>query len=132
MRTTILTLCDFAKEYNGQLSITGTFNQIRSSVFPTEPLTFFIAMQFFLKENIIGDHIVSLTVKNNATGLDLLKPQEFKLNVAPSESGNLDEALITNLILNLEKVSFKEPGSFNIKVVSDGNLQELDFFVVKV
>lgn len=132
MRTTILTLCDFAKEYNGQLSITGTFNQIRSSVFPTEPLTFFIAMQFFLKKDIVGDHIVSLTVKNNATGLDLLKPQEFKLNIAASEAGNLDEALITNLILNLEKVSFKEPGSFNIKVVSDGNVQELDFFVVKV
>ena len=89
-------------------------------------------MQFFLKENVIGEHFVTLTVKNNATGMDLLKPQELKLEVGASEVKDPQEALITNLIFNLEKVSFQEPGSFNVKVVTDGNVQELDFYVVKV
>ena len=58
MKTNILTLCDFAKDYNGQLCISGTFNQIRSTVFPTEPISFYIAMQFVISDNIEGDHLV--------------------------------------------------------------------------
>ena len=132
MKTNILTLCDFAKDYNGQLCISGTFNQIRSAVFPTEPVSFYIVMQFVISGNIEGDHFVSVTVVNKETGQDFLNPQDFKLNIAKGQGEVPDRDLTTSLILALDKVAFEAPGSYSIKVVSDGNVQDLNFYVVKI
>lgn len=132
MKTNILTLCDFAKDYNGQLNITGTFNQIRSDVFPTFPVSFYIVCQFILTENIVGDHNVNISVKNKDTGSMLVAPQDFRLSVAKHNEGQNEQNLITNLVLSMDKVVFENPGTFTLKVISDGNSQELDFYVVKV
>ena len=132
MKTNILTLCDFAKVYNGQLNISGTFNQIRSAVFPSEPVTFYIAMQFVLKERIEGRHEVSISIVNKHTRTALIEPQDLRLEVANENGNRPDMDFTTNLILAIDKVAFAAPGAFTVKVISDGNVQELDFYVVKV
>lgn len=132
MKTNILTLCDFAKEYNGQLNISGTFNQIRSEVFPTEPISFYVAMQFVIKDNIVGEHRISLSVVNKNTGSDFFAPQEYRLDITHKQPGAAELAVTPSLILALDKVVFEAPGVFAVKVVSDGYEQEIDLFVVKV
>ncbi len=132
MKTNILTLCDFAKDYNGQLNISGTFNLIRSAVFPTAPISFYIVCQFVIKENIEGDHFVTISVTNNETGNFFVQPQEFKLSVGKNPDASFEQDLFTNLILGIEKTVFENPGSYTLKVVSDGNVQELNFYVLKV
>lgn len=132
MKTNILTLCDFAKDYNGQLNIIGSFNQIKSSFFPSAPMSFYIVCQFVIKENIAGDHFVKISVANKESGEYMVTPQDFKLTVDKPEGENADKVFVTNLILNMDNTIFKAPGSFVLKVVSDNNVKELDFYVVKV
>lgn len=131
MRTNILTLCDFAKDYNGQLNIMGTFNQIQSAVFPSNPVSFYIVCQFVIKENIIGDHFVNISAYHKESGDFVVPLTNFKLNVAPDNNNvTPDKFFSTNLILNLDKVVFQKPGAYLLKVESDKNTQELEFYVL--
>lgn len=131
MKANILTLCDFAKEYNGQLTIVGTFNMIRSNVFPTIPLKFFLVCQFELKDNIVGDHHVTVSIKNKDTGEFLIKEQEFKLNIVKHSSDDDFGTMYTNLLLDFDKVMFQSPSVYTVDVVSDGNHSVIEFKVVK-
>lgn len=131
MRTNILTLCDFAKEYGGQLTVTGTFNNILSNVFPTEPISFYIVCQFVIVENIIGSHSVSVSVTEKGTKKPLIKTQEFKLDISEKSNVQVDRNFITNLILKMESLKFEKPGTYTIEVNSDKNVQKLDFYVTK-
>lgn len=131
MRTNILTLCDFAKEYGGQLTITGTFNNILSNVFPTDPISFYIVCQFLIVENIIGSHSVAVAVAEKGTKKPLIKAQEFKLDIPKESNVSEDRNFITNLILKMENLKFEKPGTYTIEVNSDNNVQELDFYVTK-
>lgn len=131
MKTNILTLCDFAKDYNGQLNISGTFNQIRSSVFPSEPISFFIAMQFVFKDEIVGQHRISISVVNKTTGEDFLPTQELRLDIAKKNDGTEEIPVMPSFILAVDKIVFESPGAFVVKVVTDDYEQEIEFFVVK-
>lgn len=131
MKTNILTLCDFAKDYNGQLTIAGTFNRITSSVFPTLPIKFFLVCQFELKDNIVGDHLVTISIKNKETGEFLIKTQEFKLNIVRNSDVKDMGAMYTNLLLDFDKVIFQSPGVYIVDVTSDGHHDDIEFQVVK-
>lgn len=131
MKTTILTLCDFAKDYNGQLSIQGTFNQILSDKFPSMPISFAIACQFTISSNIVGSHVVEMTITDKDSGTPLIPKQDFRLQVDKATEADAHRNLVTNFILNIDKIIFDHPGTYTLKVVSDGNIQELDFYVVQ-
>ena len=129
MRTNILTICDFAKEYNGQLNIIGTFNHIRSEVFPTNPISFYIVCQFVIKENIVGEHFVTISVVHKDSGEYLVAPNNFKLDIQVENVARLDRVFMTNLLLNLDKTVFKKPGTYVLTVESDKNTKDLEFYV---
>lgn len=129
MRTNILTLCDYAKEYNGQLNIVGTFNQIKSEVFPTNPISFYIVCQFVIKENIIGEHFVNISVVHNESGEYLVKTRNFKLAIELENNAKPNKVFITNMILHLEKTVFNKSGAYTLIVESDKNTKEVEFYV---
>lgn len=132
MKTNILTLCDFAKDYQGQLSIVGTFNRINTTNFPTSPISFCLVCQFEIKDNIAGDHYVTISIKNKETGVFLIQTQELKLNIQEHSEGALNNRFYTNLILNFDKMVFQEAGAFSVEVICDGSTNDTEFYVSKV
>lgn len=131
MKTNILTLCDYAKDYQGQLSIVGTFNTINTSRFPSDPISFCLVCQFELEDNIIGDHSVTISIKNKETGECLVPTQELKLNIQEGQGITRGKRFSTNLILNFDKMMLKEAGTFIIEVISDGTKADTEFYVEK-
>lgn len=129
MRTTIFTLCDYAKDYNGQLSIMGTFNRIVSDKFPADPRSFCLACQFEVKDHTKDDHYVNISVKENSTGNLILPTQELRLSVSQNNS---DRRLVTNLILNIDRFVFQNPGTYTFEVISDNNKNDIELYVDKV
>ena len=131
MKTTILTLCDFAKDFQGQLSIIGTFNRINTVNFPSNPISFCLVCQFELKDNIVGDHYVTISIKNKETGRPLIQTEQLKLNVQENSEVQ-DNCFYTNLILNFERIVFQEAGAFIVEVTSDGSVNDTEFYVNKI
>ena len=131
METNILTLCDFAKDYNGQLTIAGTFNRVHSSIFPTAPISFNLVCQFILKENIVGDHYITITIKNKETDELLIEKQELRLNVEAKKDNLYEEHMVSSLILNFNNIVFQNPSTYVIEVLMDGNLEWIEFYVLQ-
>lgn len=126
MRTTIFTLCDYAKDYNGQLSIMGTFNRIASKTFPTDPRSFCLACQFEVRDNTRDYHYVTISIKENSSDKFILPTQELRLSV---EQGDSDRRLVTNLILNIDRLVFQNPGTYTFEVISDNNKKDIELYV---
>lgn len=133
MITTITTLCDFAKEYKGQLCINGTFTNIYTTVLPTAPLNFALVCQFLLDpgEKEILD--VCINISHTASGTKMT-PEEgfsFQLDGSAGEKNFIGQKPC-NLILNLNKVSFPEVGEYIFKISVEGKEYLLKLYVVDV
>ncbi|MDE5875289.1 MAG: hypothetical protein K2H15_06540 [Muribaculaceae bacterium] len=131
MKTKIFTLCDFAKDYNGQLSINGTFNVIKSNVFPTVPRSIFLACQFELCENIVGSHNVNIILTDLQTN-KIIIDEKLRLEIGQKNESTIDKKrFYTNLVLNLENISFDAPGTFEFKVSSDEVTETLELYITQ-
>ena len=129
MKLKIFTLCDFAKDYNGQLCINGTFNILRTMTLPSEPRPMCLACQFELHENIIGTHNVSITLTNKNTGTVMINEQlRLEVGTASPDTKN-QRRMYTNLVLNLENMRFPTEGSYEFKVSTDNYTDTLEMYV---
>lgn len=129
MKTNILTLCDYAKDYQGQLSIVGTFNRIGVAGIPSSPISFCLVCQFEIEDNIIGDHYVTISIKNKETGAFFIEPQELKLSIQQNMDVSTTDKFYTNLVLSFDKMVFHEVGTFVVEVLSDGAKNDIEFCV---
>ena len=131
MKLKIFTLCDFAKDYNGQLCINGTFNVLRTTELPTAPRPMSLACQFELCDNIVGFHNVDITITDKQAGKVLLE-EKLRLEVGTNNNSlELNRRLYTNLVLNLENMVFNSSGTYEFKVATDEVTETLELYVVK-
>ncbi len=98
-------------ENNNKKGIIGTFDRFMSPSFPVvfPPWALYIAVT-----NLVGRHDFSISLEIMETGREIL-PINGDFN-----SMTLDD--VVELTLNLNGVTFPEPGRYNLSVLVDGEL----------
>lgn len=117
MQLLIATLCDSAADYNGKLCVLGAFDTLCAPQFPIVHPQCSLAVRLLFTPRDIGQHEMSIHL------LD-----EQRKSVMPAFTPGVDVAfppgavpfVTRNLVLNLQRLRFEEPGVFNFHIALDG------------
>ena len=129
MKTGILTLCDFAKDYNGQMSLMGTFNVIHSVSFPTF-FSFCIAAQFYLKVSETGKKKVRISITDKKDGTILMPQQELQINIPIPPNFDEEKEIMHNIVMNFGNVNLPTEGTYLINFEIDDFKSELELYAI--
>ncbi|MBR4801417.1 MAG: hypothetical protein IK041_01250 [Bacteroidales bacterium] len=109
----ILTLCDYAQEYNGRLMITGAFNSLVLSRFPFTYPEIALVARFSVPSS--GEHIIEFGIKEVSGKYTLMEKQSIKM----ISTGEL-RSPYANLIIKGNNVIIPEPGKYQVLFKVDG------------
>jgi len=117
MQLLIATLCDSAADYNGKLCVLGAFDTLCAPQFPIVHPQCSLAVRLLFAPRDTGHHEMSIHL------LD-----EQRKAVMPPFTPGVDVAfppgavpfVTRNLVLNLQRLRFEEPGVFHFHIALDG------------
>lgn len=114
------TLCDFASDYNGKMVISGTFDTLVAQTLPVVHPQCALALRICLMHEDNGTHLFSVNIINGkGESVDPKMPIEADMPIeVPAEVPFLTK----NLVMNLQGLTFREPGVYYIDVEVDGEL----------
>lgn len=129
MKVTLLTLCDFAQENNGKLSIIGTFNILRSGTFP-----FVYQNPFYLVVGLRFKELAKGNIRLSCIGPD---GNEF------IKSGDMDFSLeknavkgregLANFVFGFQNTVFNVPGTYTYRLFLDGkSIADTELYLDKI
>lgn len=126
MEVEIFTVCDFAQDNGGKLTIVGTFDRITTSAFPCVHASLSVAIRLRFANREEGAH--SLMVRlTDAANVNVMEPLEGELNVSSSALGYS----AVNLVINFQAVKFEKEGRYSFELHIDGEWQSgLPLFLV--
>lgn len=112
MKTSILTICDFAEDNKGKLTIVGTFDHIHSERIPfVLQKGFYIVAKFVDLNAPMGTIKISMRKPSGSTFLPQFQ-SSYQLDI---DSVNLAEASVS-LVLHVPTPSFDEVGRYEFIV----------------
>lgn len=116
MEIEIFTLCDFAQDNSGKLTVVGTFDGINSKQFPFVQANFSVScrLRFSEKETGVHDMLLRFTDSN---GDELIKPIEGQMSIAKPRNGQYSAV---NLVFNFNQLKFEKPGRHSFELYIDG------------
>jgi len=124
----IAVLCDAAADYNGKLSILGTFDTIYTSQMPATHPQCSIAIRMTFSKSEEGNHKVKLNFVDE-DGKSVMPPIEIPIDVAvPDETIFLSR----NFIVNIQKLTFEKEGLYSIDIALDGRQEGNIPLLVKI
>jgi hypothetical protein len=127
MEIEIFTLCDFAQDTMGKLTIVGTVDFISTPVFPTVHPHCSVALRIRFSDKEVGQHSGSILF-TNPNGEEVLPKLPFNLNVAKGPNGYTT----VNMVLNAGNLQFKTPGKHVIQLHIDDEWRSgLSLFLVQ-
>ena len=115
MEIEIFTLCDFAQDTNGKLTIVGTFDSIHSKQFPCTHPACTVAARLRFAEKEAGPHDMRLRFID-ADGNELMKPVEGQINIAKPRNGQFSTV---NLVFNFNQLKFEKTGRYSFELYID-------------
>jgi hypothetical protein len=117
METEIFTLCDFAQDAGGKLTIVGTFDQIGSPTFPIVHPSCSLAcrLRFSDKETGIHDFKIKLV---DSSGKNVIAPIEGNINVSIAAK---NQYAAINIVGNLNQLKFENDGRYSFELYVDGS-----------
>jgi len=117
METEIFTLCDFAQDTGGKLTIVGTFDQIGSKTFPIVHPSCSLACRLRFSEKETGMHDFKLRLVDSK-GKEVIPSIEGNINVGMA--ANSQYAAI-NIVGNLNQLKFEKEGRYSFELYVDSN-----------
>ncbi|MEI6388356.1 MAG: hypothetical protein WCQ50_17180 [Spirochaetota bacterium] len=127
MDVQILTLCDFAEDFNGKMCITGTFDTLRVADFSHNMSTFSIAARVAFDQGEAGKQEFRFGIRDEE-GKDLVPEMKgaFQIGERHSFMG------ASNIVLTLNGVSFHRPGIYFVSFsINQSHLKAIAFSVEK-
>lgn len=115
MEIEVFTLCDFAQDNGGKLTIVGTFDSIGTKKIPAIHPSCCIATRLRFSEKETGDHTFKLRLIN-AEGKELIPPIEGNINVPIPPNGQYG---VINIVGNLNNLSFEKAGRYSFELYVD-------------
>lgn len=117
METEIFTLCDFAQDAGGKLTIVGTFDQIGSANFPVVHPACSLACRLRFSDKETGEHDFKLKLVD-AAGKNVISPIEGNIKVAV-QPGFQYSAI--NIVGNLNQLKFEKAGRYSFELYVDSD-----------
>ena len=117
METEIFTLCDFAQDAGGKLTIVGTFDQIGSATFPVVHPACSLACRLRFSEKESGVHDFKLKLVD-AGGKNVIAPIEGNINVVIPPKVQYSAI---NIIGSLNQLKFEKEGRYSFELYVDGD-----------
>jgi len=129
MEIEIFTLCDFAQDNNGKLTVVGTFDGINSKQLPVVQPGFSVACRLRFSEKETGEHGMRLRFIDG-NGKELLQSIEGQMNIPAPANG---QYTTINLVFNLSQIKFEKPGRYSFELYIDDEWESgLPLFVNQV
>jgi hypothetical protein len=129
MNIEVVTLCDAATEQMGKLNILGAFDVIRTGDFPhIHPQCAFVTRIRYGYDDQ-GEKEFELFFTNQA-GVNVMPPLKTRIVIEMNSEFNYR---ISNMILNMQRVRFADPGIYTIRLDCNGlPLTELELRVIDI
>lgn len=129
MQISLFSLCDAASDYQGKLSILGTFDTLCASQFPVAHPQCALALRLIFNREDTGKHTLGIELRDDS-GKSLMPPIEPSIEIQfPDDTPFLSR----NLVLNLQRLSFEKEGIYSFVVLDNGKeLASLPIRVTKV
>ncbi len=127
MKVDIFTICDFAQDVNGKLTIVGTFDTINARKLPAiHPALSIAARIRFSKADPVPDSFrLSIIDSNNK---EIVPPIEGKLNASLIEKGK-----DINIIAGIGLLKFNAYGEYLVKLaINNKEITSLSFIVKEI
>lgn len=115
MEIEIFTLCDFAQDNSGKLTVVGTFDGIYSKQFPFVQANFSVACRLRFSEKEAGAHDMRLRF-TDGDKQEFIKPIEGQINIAKPQNGQYSAV---NLVFNFNQVKFEKAGRYSFELYID-------------
>lgn len=116
MTADIFTLCDFAQESDGKLTVIGSFDTIYSRRFPAVHPSMYLAIRirFFIHES--GRHTIAIGFASPEGG-EALKPIEGEIHVGDFAASSR----VVHSVFSLVNTPFEREGAYGITLRVDGH-----------
>lgn len=116
----VAALCDSAADYGGKLCVLGTFDTICAQKLPVVQPQCAIALRICVRPEDEGECQFRIAFID-MDGKNVMPPFEAKMEVkVPS-----DAMWVTrNLVMNIQRLKFKEAGHFSIDITGNGVILE--------
>jgi hypothetical protein len=124
----IAVLCDAAADYNGKLSILGTFDTIYTTQMPATHPQCSIAIRMTFNKVEEGAHKVRLNFVDE-DGKSVMPHIEMPIDVTVPEETIF---LSRNFIVNIQKLKFEKEGLYSIDIAVDGRQEGSIPLLVKI
>lgn len=116
MTIQVAVLCDAAMDYNGKLSLLGTFDTIFSQNFPTTHPQCAVALRLIFDKIEEGHHKLRINFVDE-DGKLLMPSIDAPVDVAiPGEAIFISR----NFLVNIQQLKFERAGTYSIDVAMDG------------
>jgi len=115
MEIEVFTLCDFAQDNGGKLTIVGTFDSIGTTKIPATHPSCCIATRLRFSEKETGDHTFKLRLINTERK-ELIPPIEGNINVRTPPNGQYG---VINIVGNLNNLTFEKAGRYSFELYVD-------------
>ena len=126
MEIDIFTICDFAQDVNGKITIVGTFDVINAHKLPVIQSTFSIATRIRLSRNDPEQYSFRLSIIDT-NNKEIIPPLEGKLNV-PIHPTEKRRGL--NIVVGIGQLKFNAYGEYLVKLaINNKEIKSLPFTV---
>ena len=115
MEIEIFTLCDFAQDNSGKLTVIGTFDGIHSKQFPFVQANFSVACRLRFSEKETGEHHMLLRFID-VDGKEVIQPIEGNMNIPKPQNGQYSAI---NLVFNFAQMKFEKAGRYSFELYLD-------------
>lgn len=116
MNVQVAVLCDAATDYNGKLSLLGTFDTVITQQLPAVHPQCSVALRLVFDRIEEGSHRVKMNFVDE-DGRFVMPSIEIPLDVSLPADTNF---LARNFIVNIQQLKFDKTGSYAIDVAIDG------------
>lgn len=127
MEVEIFTVCDFAQDNNGKLTIVGTFDRISATTFPCVHSQLSVALRLRFANSEAGAYTLKVRL-TNSQNVNVIEPLQGELNVSPASLGYS----AVNLVINFQGAKFEKEGRYSFELhINDQWQSGLPLFLVK-
>jgi predicted permease len=117
MKVELFVLCDAATDYQGKLNLLGTFDSIWAKQMPAVHPICAVALRLRFLKIEEGEHKIKISIVDG-DGKAVVRPVEANVNILFKNTPLTSMA--TNMILNLQGLTFPGYGEYSIDLAIDG------------
>ena len=126
----IFTICDYANDVNGKLTIVGTFDTINSAKLPAVHLTLSIVVRIRFSKGEANPRSFSLSIVD-ANDKEIIPP--FTQQKLQAVTDSIEQERVSNIVVGVGLIKFNSFGKHSVKLsIDDKEVKALRLTVNKL